>query len=527
MKNAFINGKIYTSDSKNEFCDTFIVNNGIFEEVGNYVDLQDKLKDCSTIFDLENQFVLAGFIDSHVHFIPGGFSLINVNMSEVRSKEEFIDYIKKYKNKKTIEWIQGGNWDHELFFNKELPNRHWIDDLTSDVPLFLTRTDYHMGLANSKALEFANINESTIDPVGGQIDRDGNGKLTGILRDKAMNLVIDKIKRPSSIDYKNAIKKALEYAAENGVTSVHDVFINENALAFDELQTYKNLTCRINIAQTLKLVEEYKKIGIKNNFGNDKIKIGSLKAFVDGSLGSSTAWFLEEYYDMKNYFGLPMKEILNGELREMMIKADFNQNQLVIHALGDRAVKETIDIFEEINRVNPKWDRRHRIEHAQHIKLNDIKRMAQLGVIASVQPQHLFDDGSWMISKIGEQRINEVFPFKTMIDNGVKICFGSDWTVSPMKPLLGIYTAVTRHIRENDNNYSFNPKEIINVKKAINAYTIDAAFAMYNEDKLGSIEKGKYADFIILNKNLFEIESSEIKNVKILETYFDGNRIYG
>lgn len=522
---AFVNGKIYTATAKKKWADTIVISGNKIVFTGKAKDCAELIKACNEIIDLQGKLVVPGFIDCHTHFAIGGFSLLNIDYSQVSSKEEFIELTKDYISENDSEWIQGGNWNNDLFIKNEIPHKNWVDSFSENIPLFVTRSDLHMGLANSKTLALAGIDKNTPDPEGGKIMRDENGEPTGILKDNAMKLVYALLNEPSKDDYRKAVDLALECAGKNGVTSVHDIIFNTGSNAFDTYQDHEELTCRVNLVFPLTNYKEFKKLGIKNNLGNEYLKLGSLKAFADGSLGSNTAWFYDSYKDSENDFGLPMEELKTGELKASAMEADLNQNQLVIHAIGDRAVSEVIDIIEEIIEKNPEWDRRPRIEHVQHLKEKDLKRLSENGIIASIQPQHLYDDGVWINNKIEAEHLKDAFRLNSLLENKVNICFGSDWTVAPLEPLMGIYTAVTRKLK-NSEAKPFNPEEKISVEEAVKAYTSYAAYSSFEENIKGSIEEGKLADFIVLSDDIFEIEPEQIKNTNVIMTVMDGNIIF-
>lgn len=524
MRIAYINCTVFTSDFDNKWADCFIVNNDKFEKVGYYNELKNIVSGCEVVIDLNSKLVLPGFIDSHAHLEIGGTSLLNIDFSEVRSKSEFERKIADAKKNKDL-WILGGNWDHQLFDDKILPSIDWLDPYTEDIPAFFTRTDLHMGVANSAALKIAGINEETLSPDGGLIEVK-EGRLTGILKDNAMKLITNVIPVLTESQKLQAFNSAFNYASENGVTSVFDMILKQKSDAVKYYQNFKNRKLRIFCCHPLSDLDKFKDLSVCHNFGDSGLKIGALKAFADGSLGSKTAWFFEEYNNEPSNFGLPMQELVSGEMEDLMIEADKCKLQLIIHAIGDRAVHEVINIFQKISEINPSWDRRHRIEHVQHISKMDLIRMAELGIVASVQPQHLFDDGSWFENFIGNERINEAFKFRSFIKYNVKYCFGSDWTVAPMKPISGIYSAVTRQTRDGKNPNGINPSEKISVEEAVLGYTINGAFAAYQENFVGSVKAGKQADFVVLDKNIFNIHPAEIKDTQVIKTFFNGELIY-
>ena len=297
---------------------------------------------------------------------------------------------------------------------------------------------------------------------------------------------------------------ALNHVKELGVTSVQDITYSQDLSVYKRLEKEGKLTCRI---YTRMPISDYKKLvkdKIKVGYGSDKLKLGSLKAFADGSLGSSTAWFFEPYNQDTTTSGLAMDIVTDGSLREWSLDADKNGLQICTHAIGDKANNYMLNLYQEIITKNPKWDRRFRIEHAQHVRFEDIPRFAELGVIASVQPYHCIDDGVWAEKRIGPKRIKYTYPFRTFLDNKVMLCFGSDWTVAPINPLLGIYAAVTRRTLDDKNPNGWIPEQKITVEEAIKAYTINNAYAAFEEKIKGTIEVGKLADLVVLNEDILD-----------------------
>ncbi len=526
-KKAFINGKVYTVNDKQPLAEAILIEGNKIKYVGSTEEVK-KLIDASTeVIDLNGKLMLPGFIDDHVHFTSGGFYLQGIDLRVAKSTIEFKEILKKYAEKNKGKWITGGNWDHEAWEVKDLPTKEMIDEVTKNTPVFVDRFDGHMALANSYALKLAKITKDTQSPEGGLIVKDPKtGEPTGILKDNAMGLIYSII--PSSTKeatYKAALI-AFNHIKELGVTSVQDITCSQDLDAYKKLEKEGKLTCRI---YTRMPISEYKKLvkdKIKVGYGSDKIKLGSLKAFADGSLGSSTAWFFEPYNQDTTTSGLAMDIVTNGSLREWSIDADKNGLQLCVHAIGDKANNYMLNLYKEIVDKNPKWDRRFRIEHAQHVRFEDIPRFAELGVIASVQPYHAIDDGVWAEKRIGPKRIKYTYPFRTFLDNKVRLCFGSDWTVAPINPLLGIYAAVTRRTLDDKNPNGWIPEQKITVAEAIKAYTINNAYAAFEENIKGTIEAGKLADLVVLNEDILMIDPVKIKDVKVDMTVFDGKVIY-
>lgn len=527
MRKAYINGKIYTVNEKQPFAQAVVTEGNKIIFVGNNDEAKKLITSNTEVIDLKEKFMMPGFIDNHVHFITGGHYLLGIDLRSAQSPAEFKrilnDYAKKYPGK----WITGGYWNHENWEIKDLPTKEMVDEAVYDQPVFVERLDGHMGVANSLALKMAGITKETQNPEGGLILKDPKtGEPTGVLKDNAMNLIYRIIPEPSEDENYQALLAALNEAKKLGITSVHDITYSDALKAFERAKSEGKLTCRI---YTRWPIGDYKSLvekNIKAGTGDELIKMGSLKAFADGSLGSSTAWFFEKYNQDTTTFGLPMDIVTDGSIEKWCSDADKNGLQLSVHAIGDRANSYMLDIFEKIVRTNPQWDRRFRIEHAQHVRFQDISRFAQLGVIASVQPYHCIDDGVWAEKRIGPERIKYTYPFKSFLEAGVKLCFGTDWYVAPLNPMLGLYAAVTRRTLDEKNPDGWIPEQKISIEDAIKCYTINSAYAAFEENIKGSIETGKLADMIVLSDDLLSIDPINIKDVEVLMTIFDGKIIY-
>jgi len=527
MKTAFINGKIYTVNEKQPYAEAVVVERNKISFVGSNEEAK-KLIDASTkVIELNGKLMLPGFIDDHVHFITGGFYLLGIDLRPANSTHEFRNILKDYIDKYPNKWITGGYWDHEKWEKKDLPTKEMIDDITPNTPVFVERLDGHMGLANSYALKLAGVTKDTKSPEGGLIVKDPvTGEPTGVLKDNAMYFIYNKIPAATSEENYEAALAALEEAKRLGITSVQDITFEDALATFRKIKNEGKLTCRIYTRWPISDYESLVKQNIKIGYGDDYIKMGSLKAFADGSLGSSTAWFFDKYNQDTTTYGLPMDIITDGSMAKWALDADKNHLQLSVHAIGDRANSYMLDLFEKIIKENPEWDRRFRLEHAQHVRFEDIKRFAKLGVIASVQPYHCIDDGVWAEKRIGPERIKYTYPFKSFLEAGVKMCFGTDWYVAPLNPLLGLYAAVTRRTLDDKNPNGWIPEQKISIKDAIKCYTINSAYAAFEENIKGSIEVGKLADLIVLSDDILSIDPVKIKDVKVEMTMFDGKIIY-
>lgn len=524
---AFVNGNVYTVNPKQPLAEAVFVTGDKITFVGTNAEVK-KLTDPQTeVIDLEGKFLLPGFIDNHTHFSDGGFYLLGIDLRNAKSTTEFKKILKEYNEKNKLSWITGGYWDHEAWEVKDLPTKEMIDEAVSSTPVFISRFDGHMGVANSAALKIAGITKDTKSPSGGMIVKDPKtGEPSGVLKDDAMNLVLDKIPAPTDAEYEAAILRALREANEHGFTSIQDMTPKKEYEIYKKFEKENKLTCRI---YTRTPISEYKSLieaGVKAGDGSNFVKVGSLKAFADGSLGSSTALFFEHYENEPLNKGLAMENVTNGTLRKWALDADKHGLQLCIHAIGDSANYLMLQLFDEIVKTNPKWDRRFRIEHAQHVRFSDIAKFKELGVIASVQPYHCIDDGVWAEKRIGKERIKYTYPFKSFIDNGINICFGSDWYVAPLNAIYGIYAAVTRRTLDDKNPNGWIPEQKISIEDAIKCYTINNAYAAFEENIKGSIEAGKLADFVLLNENLLKVAPEKIRDVKVEMTILGGNVVY-
>jgi predicted amidohydrolase YtcJ len=473
--------------------------------------------------ELAGRRVVPGFMDAHTHFLDGGFTLAGVQLRDAATPAEFASRIGAFAGEHPGAWVVGGTWDHELW-GGELPRRDWIDSLTSETPVFVARLDGHMSLANSKALAVAGITAATVDPPGGTVVRYGDGRPTGILKDAAQDLVARVIPDRKEAELDRALDAAAEHALARGVTFVADMGTWEGLEAYRRAKERGNLPLRVYAVVPLVTEQRLKQFVDQHGRGDDRLFWGGLKAFVDGSLGSTTAWFYEPYEDEPSTTGLLVTDTAN--LREGMIAGDRDGFQLIVHAIGDRANDWLLDAYAATRAANGERDRRPRIEHAQHLSRDAITRFAELGVVPSMQPYHAIDDGRWAEKRIGPERIKTTYAFRDLLDAHASLAFGSDWTVAPIDPLLGIYAAVTRRTTDGVTPQGWVPEQKIAVAEAVKAYTTGTAYSVYLEDVLGTLEPGKHADLVVLSDDIFAIDPAGIEAVKVDLTLVAGEVMY-
>ena len=480
------------------------------------------------VIDAKKRLVLPGFNDAHVHFLDGGFGLSRVNLRDAKSPTEFTSRIRQFAEKTPENrWILGGTWDHENWPGAPLPTRQMIDAATTTIPVFVTRLDGHMGVANTLALSRAGITRETKIPDGGEIVRDLNGEPTGVLKDAAMDLLSKVIPAASREEKLAAARAATDEAARLGVTSVQDMSGDDDVGIYQALVEAGELKTRIYAISPLPRWENLARIGIKAPFGDSMIRIGGLKGFADGSLGSTTALFFEPYNDSPETRGLPDQQMFpEGAMLKRILGADKQGLQIMIHAIGDRANDEILAMFETVARENGSRDRRFRIEHAQHLRAQDIPRFARGGVIASMQPYHCADDGRWAEKRIGRKRCESTYAFRSLLDAGVKLAFGSDWPVAPLNPMEGVWAAVTRNTLDGKNPDGWIPEQKLSVEEAVRAFTQGSAFAEFQDQTKGSIAPGQLADLVMLDGNIYTSPQGEIKDARVLLTIVDGRIVF-
>ena len=523
---AIVNARVWTANPKQPWASGIAVAGDSIVSVGSSAEIAKLAKGSpnARVIDAKGGFVGPGFIDSHVHFIDGGYRLSSVQLRDAKTPQEFTARIKAYAA--TLSpgtWITGGDWDHQQW-GGELPTKDWIDSVTPINPVWVARLDGHMALANTAAMKAAKVTKATAEVNGGTIVRDASGEPTGIFKDNAQTYVnAAEPPNPPELDDR-ALQAAMKYVSAQGVTSVHNMngFI---ALAtFERARAAKTLITRIYAVTPIAEWERLRDTVAARGKGDAWVRIGGLKGFVDGSLGSHTAAMFAPFTDTPKDSGFLVET--ENDLYTWTSNADKAGLQLIVHAIGDRAINTQLNIFERVEKENGPRDRRFRIEHAQHIAPGDISRFAKLGVIPSMQPYHAIDDGRWAEKVIGPERAKTTYAFKSLLDAGARLSFGSDWFVAPPTPLEGIYAAVTRRTLDDRNPNGWVPEQRIGVEDALKAYTINAAFAAFDEGIKGSLERGKLADVVVIDRDITTVAPETIRDARILFTIVGGRVVF-
>jgi predicted amidohydrolase YtcJ len=521
-----IYGRVWTGDSTHPWAQAVVISGNAIAAVGDSARAAALLGPVTKVLHNGTGMVVPGFMDGHTHFIYGGFQLTSVDLRDAASPAEFIARLKAYAAKvRPGEWITGGDWDHERWPGTPLPERSWIDSVTPNNPVFVNRLDGHMALANSAALHMAGITKNTRDIPGGTIVRGRGGVPTGVLKDEAQNPVFAVIPTPTESQSDSAIARALKWAASKGVTAVADVSVPWfEVAALKRAQARGTLTTRVSVFVPLGDWRRMTDTVRANGVGDEWLRVAGVKGYVDGSLGSGTALFYQPYNDDPKTSGLMVTP--EDSLRAWIGAADSAGLQVTVHAIGERANGLLLDIYDSVAKAHGPRDRRFRIEHAQHLRRQDISRLARSEVIASMQPYHAIDDGRWAEKRIGPDRIKTTYAFRSLIDAGAHLAFGSDWTVAPLDPILGIYAAVTRRTLDGKNPNGWVPEEKITVEEALRAYTAGNAYGVFAEHSRGKLAPGYLADVVLLDQDLTAIPPEAIERAQIRATIVGGKVVF-
>ncbi|NLN49305.1 MAG: amidohydrolase [Clostridiales bacterium] len=524
MKILISNAKIHSMDRFNSVYNSMIMENDRIIALGDYKELKMNISSKDIVWDADSRTIIPGMTDSHIHFLDYSLSLNEVSLRGVKSIEKCKEIIKeKVKDTKPGDWITGGGWDKSLW-GDNFPNKDALDKAAPDNPVYLISKDCHTSWVNSLALYKAKIdNETFIE--GGEIEK-SKGELTGILKENAQSLVKGIIPYPTENVIEDALMSGIQNSHSLGFTAVHSMSLQNDSSfntlvnALRRIRDKDLLKLRFTLNPTLSIMEEIIRTGIGKDFKNDFMRLGAIKLFADGSLGSQSAWMTEDYIGRPGHKGMHIE--CGKGLDENIRKSISLGFPVAVHAIGDRANQEVLDIFEKCQLESKGL--RHRIEHAQILCQKDIKRFATLGVIASVQPIHLLEDVD-LINKFWGKRGRWAYPFQSLLNSGAVLTFGSDSPVEDLNPFIGIYAAVSRQ-RVKDAT-PFYKEEKVSVYDAIKAYTQSPAFATCDEIIRGTLEQGKKADFVILNKDVFTVAAESIKDIKVITTVVDGKVVYG
>jgi predicted amidohydrolase YtcJ len=519
-------GKVWTADSSLAFAEAVATRGDTVVAVGDSARVAALVGEQTRVLHNPAGLVVPGFMDGHVHLLDAGFQLTSVDLRDADSPAEFVRRLAAFAaERRPGEWIVGGDWDHERWPGTPLPRRDWIDSVTTRNPVLVSRLDGHMGLANSLALRAAGISAATPEIPGGTIVRDrATGEPTGVLKDEAMTPVLAAIPVPSDEQVDAALARAMQYAASKGVTAVTSVSASWPQVA-GLLRAHRNGAMPIRVAVFPPLAD-WRRVAdslTARGPGDDWLRLAGVKGYVDGSLGSTTALFFEPYADDPTTSGLLVTP--EDSLRRQIGGADSAGLQVIVHAIGEKANALVLDIFDSVAKAHGSRDRRFRIEHAQHLRPAEVRRIATQGVIASMQPYHVIDDGRWAGKRLGD-RVADSYVFRSLLDAGVRIAFGSDWTVAPVDPVLGIYAAVTRRTLDGQHPDGWIPEQKISVEETLRAYTAGNAWAVFAGGTRGMLRPGYRADLVLLDQDLFTIPVNRIGDVKVRATVAGGRVVY-
>ena len=534
----FINGNVWTGvhgASGIAHSEALAVKGDRIVAVGTNDEIKNLKKDKTTVVDLGGKFVMPGFNDAHLHLSAGGFEKMNVNLIGTKSLEEMKQRIAdRAKTATDGQWVLGRGWDQTKWSHEVLPTRQDIDAVTGQHPAFFGRVDGHIAVANSAALKAAGIDKNTKDPQGGKIDRDASGEATGIIRDAAMGLVMKVVPAPTPAQVRQAMELAFEDAARWGLTSLQSQ-LNDNRewqdfLVCEDLEREGKLTARVYMWLPFDLpLADIQRWRAHHPATDPMLHTGMLKAYMDGSLGSRTSAMRQPFSDDHANVGLAQWD--QQKLNQYAIERVMAGFQLGFHAIGDRGVDMALNAFDTAQRYarehnvgDPKVGFRNRIEHDQVLEPDQFAKYKELGVIASVQPNHLLTDMNWAESRIGPERAKSSYPWREFIKNGVVMAFGTDYPVEPLTPFRGVYAAVTRKNEAGTKDYY--PEQKLTIDEALAAYTTGSAYAEFAEKEKGTLAPGMLADFVVLDRDLTKVPPPEILGAKVLRTVVGGKTVY-
>ncbi len=525
---VLLSAKIWTGDPARPSAQALAARDGRIVAIGTNAEISKLRGPRTRVIEARGRRVVPGFIDAHTHMTMGGFNLLAIDLRHTSDPADFMRRLTDFARRRPAgTWLTDGAWDHEQWTPPRLPTKAMLDPATGDHPTCLSRQDGHMMVCNSLALRLAGITRKTPDPPGGMIVRDASGEPTGILKDAAMDAISAVRPARTQEELLEALRAAMAHAASVGVASVQDLPGTPGDLdAWARLRERGELTVRVDYR--LSLTDWENAAARRSSMKNDEwVRVAGVKGFMDGSLGSSTALFFQPYSDEAGNCGVHSAQAIPlSKMEERVAAADRAGLQVVVHAIGDRANAEILDLFERVARTNGPRDRRFRVEHAQHLRPADVPRFARLGVIASMQPYHAVDDGRWAEARIGTERCRTSYALRSLLDAGARVAFGSDWDVAPLSPIAGIEAAATRRTIDGKNPMGWHPEQRIAVEEALAAYTTGGAYAAFAETERGSLAAGRLADFVILSADLLSVAPEEIGRVRVDATLVGGRVVF-
>lgn len=510
--------KIYSLDKPKEFFTAMVIKEGRISKVGSKEDFISNKANYDNILDFSDQYIIPGFNDSHIHVLGYGTNLRNLNLVGV-DKKEFLKRIKERSASAADGWILGRGWDQEHFSPSLYPTKEDLDSVSNGHPILLHRICGHICVVNSKALQIAGVTKATPNPEGGVIDKDPvTGEPTGILRENAVDLVKSVIPKYDSVQKVNFLREAITCLHSTGITSIQTV--DENAYSlYNTLHEAGELTIRVYLTPMIKELPELIKIGAKSNQGDDFLRWGRIKLFSDGSLGAETAALIGNYQNSSSNGILMYSDQI---LYDLITNAHHHGWQLEIHAIGDRSSAQVVNAFEKAK----SYTNRSVLTHCQILNESIITKMAKLGIIANIQPIFLNTDLHWAEKRLGKERMKYSYAWKKLLKNNIMCAGGSDAPVEKPDPLLGIHAAVNRQDNSGYPPEGWYREEALTVWEAVQLYTVNSAFAEFQEHQKGKLLKNYFADFIVLSKDIFEIPNEDIRKIKILQTFVNGAQVF-
>lgn len=521
-------GRVYTCDPLFSWAESVAVKDDRIIFVGSENNALELADGETEIIDLEGRLLLPSFSDLHTHFTLGSLALNEADLRSAENREEFRRRVAAaLKHKKPGQWLNGGYWNEELWGDTGLPDKSWLDDLAPENPVFLWRHDLHSALCNSLALQKTGWFDPTPDPGGGEIRRSAAGTPTGMIYEKACTLIREQIPAPGLQQRRGALIKGMQLANSLGITNIGDMLDGPQDLAcYFQMARAKELTCRFELNLPLPHQQVLISAGVTAGTGLGTVELGPMKGFMDGSLGSRTAYMKEPFLDNPDNRGY-LLEMADppSKLLKMMTTAREAGFNCAIHAIGDKANEILGQMYSDLGNEDDRL--RHRVEHAQHLTPEAVELFKENNLIVSVQPYHLHDDACFVEEAIGRDRASGTYIFNTLLKAGIKVMFNTDWPVVELNPLLGIWAAVTRQTADGNNPEGWMPEEKVTLEQALEAYITTPAWAGGKENCLGRIKHGYYADMVELDRNIFQCPPAQIREARVFRTWFQGKIVFG